>query len=68
MDTREISNLMTELTDNETIMSLLTDESEKTLNGLMDYVLELQHFKDSSTGLWCTDKEPENKFSFFQLK
>lgn len=30
-------------------------------------VKELQHFKDSSVGLWCTDKEPRNKTNFWRL-
>lgn len=29
---------------------------------------ELQYFKDSSTGLWCTDKEPIDKTDFWELK
>ena len=28
----------------------------------------LQHFKDSHLDLWATDKEPENKKLFFQIK
>lgn len=35
-------------------------------------ILELKHFKDSSIGLWCTDKPEiipkDKKHSFFQLK
>lgn len=39
---------------------MLFDISEK--------IKELQHFKDSVIGLWATDKEPENKDLFFQIK
>ena len=36
------------------------EAAEKELKGL-------RHFKDSSVGLWCTDKEPQDKTNFFQL-
>lgn len=52
----------------EWIIPLVKEEEQKSYNNYN----ELQHFKDSSLWLWCTDKPeaiPEDKkHLFFQLK
>ena len=38
------------------------------LREITEYVKDLQHFKDVHIGLWATDREPEDKALFFQIK
>jgi hypothetical protein len=37
------------------------DEMINLLNSLPELIKELQHYKDSSIGLWCTDRPTEIK-------
>lgn len=56
------------LAETKELLAMSVCEEKESKRELLNEVKSLRHFRDSSVGLWCTDKEPKNKKDFFRLE
>lgn len=72
VETQELKQVVEEAKTENTELKATLEQKKELEKTQQEIIADLQHFKDSSIGLWCTDKPeiiPENvKHLFFQLK